>query len=207
MRQGDSAAIGRRDFLTGVMPACAVGCMGICIPPALLAVGEGRAHCQQKHKFDEAYPPLTLREYFSRVLGPGCELLKAFEHEIGEEELLRILRTYSFNRGKDRGQAVAARYPERDFFSYNERFRSGEMQVAITYDIVEDTEEAFEIAVTECVLVGPVLENDLGKIGNAWLCHADYGHAQGYNPRIELIRDKTLMLGHSCCNHRYVWTD
>jgi hypothetical protein len=64
-----------------------------------------------------------------------------------------------------------------------------------------------EIAVTECVLVGPVLENDMGKIGNAWLRHEDYGHAQGYNPRIELIRDKTLMLGHSCCNHRYVWTD
>lgn len=148
-----------------------------------------------------------MREYFSRALGPSCELLKAIEHEIGEEELLQILRTYSFNRGEGRGQAVAERYPDRDFFSYNERFRSVEMQAAITYDVVADSEEAFEITVTECVLVEPVLENDLGKIGNAWLCNEDYGHAHGYNPRIKLIRDKTLMLGNSCCNHRYLWTD
>ncbi len=78
------------------------------------------------------------------------------------------------------------------------------MQSIVTYEIVEDSEKAFEINVTECILVQPVLELDAGRIGNALLCDADYGHAQGFSPRIKMIRNKTLMLGHDCCNHRYV---
>ena len=207
MRRGDSVAIGRRDFLTGVMPACAIGCMGICVPPALMALGEEPPRCQEKHKFDEDFPSLTYREYFSRQLSTGARTLKAIESAIGEEELLRILHDHSVSHGRTRGQEFAKQYPDRDFFSYNERFRTGQMQDIITYDIVEDSEEAFEIKVTECVLVEPMLEHDAGKIGNAWHCDGDYGHAQGFNPKIRLIRDKTLMLGDSCCNHRYVWTD
>ena len=78
------------------------------------------------------------------------------------------------------------------------------MQSIITYEILEDSEKAFEINVTECILVQPMLELDAGRIGNALLCDGDYGHVRGFNPRIQLIRDKTLMLGHDCCNHRYV---
>ena len=56
---------------------------------------------------------------------------------------------------------------------------------------VDAFEEVFEIVVTECALVEPIQESDAGLIGNAWLCHGDYGHAHGYNPKIELVRDKT----------------
>jgi len=36
----------------------------------------------------------------------------------------------------------------------------------ITYEIVEDSEEAFEVNVTECILAEPMLELDAGKIAN-----------------------------------------
>jgi hypothetical protein len=29
---------------------------------------------------------------------------------------------------------------------------------------------------------------------------------KGFNPKIKLVRDKTLMQGHEYCNHRYIWT-
>ncbi|MFG1690974.1 L-2-amino-thiazoline-4-carboxylic acid hydrolase [Gemmatimonadota bacterium] len=208
MKQLDSLSMKRRDFLTRVMPACAIGCLGICDPTNLAALGAEALPCQEKHKFDEDFPvPLTLRQYMSRQLRSGGQVLKAIEGEIGEDELLRILSDYSIGRGEAQGQGSAEQYPDRDFFSYNERFRTGQMQSMITYEIVEDSEEAFEINVTECVLVEPMLELDAGKIGNAWLCDGDYGHAQGFNPKIRLIRDKTLMLGDSCCNHRYEWVE
>ena len=137
------------------MPACALGCLGLNGATPLAALGMEPLPCQEKHKFDEDLPvQLTLRQYFSRQLGSGAQVLKAVESEI-----------------------------------------------------MEDSEEAFEIRVTECALVEPMLEFDAGRIGNAWLCDGDYGHAQGFNPKIKLIRDKTLMLGHSCCNHRYEWTE
>jgi hypothetical protein len=197
----------RRSFLTRVMPACAVGCLGICAGVAFAEQGTDPPPDPEIHKFDKKFPyPLTLRQYMSRQLTKSTEPLKAIESEIGEKKLLRILHDFSVKKGEAQGEEFAKRHPDRDFSSYCDRFRTGQMQTIITYDIVEDSKEAFEMKVTECVLVQPMLELDAGKIGNAMLCDGDYGNARGYNPRIKLTRDKTLMLGDTCCNHRYVWT-
>ena len=206
MAQPDSLKMERRDFFRRVMPACALGCLGVCGAPGVAALAAEPLPCQEKHKFDEELPPLTLRQYFSRQLSSGIRVLKAVEEEIGEEELLRILRDHSFSRGEGQTQAAAEGEPDRNFFSYNERFRSGQMERIITYEAVEDSEQAFEIKVAECALVEPFHEAEAGHIGNAWLCNEDYGHAYGYNPKIRLVRDKTLMKGDPYCNHRYEWT-
>jgi hypothetical protein len=211
MAKPDSLAIERRDFLRRVMPACALGCLGVCSSTgAAVAAAARPLPCQvqeaQKHKFDEELPPLTLRQYFARQLGVGVEPLQAVAAEIGEDKLIPILEKYSFARGAEQGREDSERREVTDFHNYNERFRSGQMDRIITFTIVEDTENAFEISVTECALVEPLREADAGLIGNAWLCHGDYGHAQGYNPKIKMIRDKTLMKGDAICNHRYEWT-
>ncbi len=197
----------RRCFLTRVVPACAVGCLGLCGAVSFAEQEADPPPDAEKHKFDKDFPyPLTLRQYMSRQLTKITEPLKAIESEIGEERLLRILHDFSIKQGEAQGDQFAKKYPDRDFLAYSERFRTGQMQAITTYEILEDSEKAFEINVTECILVQPMLDLDAGKIGNALLCDADYGHARGFNPRIKLIRDKTLMLGDSCCNHRYVWT-
>ena len=206
MKRRDSLPMERRDFLTRAMPACAIGCLGICGLTSVAALGAEPSLPQERHKFDADYPlPLTLRQYFSRQLGSSADVLKAVAGEIGEEELLRILRKLSDASGEAQGREVAKQYPDRDFFSYNERFRSGDMQEMLTYEIVKDSDEAFEISVSECVLVQPLVERDAGRIGDAWLCNADFSHARGFNPRITLVRDQTLMKGDPRCNHRYVW--
>ena len=48
-------------------------------------------------------------------------------------------------------------------------------------------------------------EEDALDLGYACVCHADFGLPVGINPKLKLIRTKTLMQGHDCCNHRYVW--
>ena len=54
-------------------------------------------------------------------------------------------------------------------------------------EIVEDTDTAFELKVGECI----------------W---ADtFRRAEGFNSKIEMVRDLTLMQGHSICNHCYLW--
>lgn len=208
MAQPESFKIERRDFIRRVMPACALGCLGVCGSAGAATLAPSSLPCQeeQKHKFDEEFPPLTLRQYFARQLGVGVEPLQAVAAEIGEDKLIPILEKYSFARGAKQGKEDSERRGVTDFHNYNERFRSGQMDRIITFTIVEDTENAFEISVTECALVEPLQEADAGLIGNAWLCHGDYGHAQGYNPKIKMIRDKTLMKGDAVCNHRYEWT-
>jgi hypothetical protein len=212
MAEPSSFLIERRDFIRRVVPTCALGCLGVCgSAGAAVAAAAKALPCQEeqeeKHKFDAEFPvPLTLRQYFARQLGVAIEPLQAVAADIGEDRLIPILERYSFERGSEQGSGDSDRRGVTDFYNYNERFRSGEMQWIITYTIIEDTENAFEIEVTECALVDPIQEAGAGLLGNAWLCHGDYGHAHGYNPKIELIRDKTLMKGDPVCNHRYEWT-
>jgi hypothetical protein len=79
------------------------------------------------------------------------------------------------------------------------------MKSSMSYDIVEDTEEAFEIKVTECLTEDIFRELDAADIGYACVCHADYALPVAFNPKIKMVRDKTLMEGHDCCNHRYIY--
>ena len=72
-------------------------------------------------------------------------------------------------------------------------------------EIVEDTEKAFELKITECIWASTFLNAKAGDIGYASVCFGDYAWAEGFNPKIKMIRDKTLMQGHELCNHRYVW--
>ena len=65
---------------------------------------------------------------------------------------------------------------------------------------------AFEMKVAECLTASTFLAQNAGDIGYALVCWGDYAWAEGYNPKIKLVRDKTLMEGHAYCNHRYIWT-
>ena len=73
-------------------------------------------------------------------------------------------------------------------------------------EIVEDTETAFELKVSECLPAAVFRDADAAEIGYASVCWGDYAWAQGFNPKIKLVRDKTLMEGDKYCNHRYIWT-
>ena len=73
-------------------------------------------------------------------------------------------------------------------------------------EVVEDTETAFELKVTECIQAACFIKHDSADIGYANVCWGDYAWAEGFNPKIKLVRDKTLMEGDSYCNHRYIWT-
>ncbi len=46
-----------------------------------------------------------------------------------------------------------------------------------------------------------------GDRGYAAVCGGDYDWASDFNPKIKLIRDKTLMQDHDGCNHKYIWIE
>ena len=69
---------------------------------------------------------------------------------------------------------------------------------------MEDTKTAFEVKVTECIWAKTFHDLKAPDIGYAMVCHADFAIATAFNPKMKLIRSKTLMQGHDCCNHRWV---
>jgi hypothetical protein len=74
----------------------------------------------------------------------------------------------------------------------------------LTFELVENTAKAAEIKVTECLWAKTFREANAADIGYAFVCHGDFAYAPAFNPKMKMIRTKTLMQGHDCCNHRYV---
>ena len=75
----------------------------------------------------------------------------------------------------------------------------------LTLKVVEDTPEAYEVKSTEGLWAQTFRAKGAAEIGYALRCHRDYADCWGFNPKITLIRSKTLMQGDDCCNHRFVW--
>jgi hypothetical protein len=193
----------RRQFFTSIMPACALACAGC---SAVLAQ-EGGKSSEAQHPFDAEFPrKLTFRQMIGARYGDFIQLAKAMQAEIGNEKTLDFLKKTSSKRMFGYGQAQAAQSEDKGLRSYTEQFRDRDRyKNSLVMEIVEDTDQAFELKVTECLWAEIFRKADAADLGFAWVCHADYAWAQGFNTKIELVRDKTLMEGAPICNHRYVW--
>jgi len=199
----------RRQFITKMLPACSAMCLGAGKLFTLSPTNSKFAIQQEKHPFQqEMRRKLTYRQLFDqRLKGKFIPILLALSDVIGKEKFLEILKEASFEDNKKLGQRVAERAPEKSLNYMVMPFRKpgDRLRHSTLYEIIEDTEKAFEIKVTECLEAVIFKEMNAADLGYAGVCHADFGVPAGFNPKIELIRDKTLMQGHDCCNHRYVW--
>ena len=74
----------------------------------------------------------------------------------------------------------------------------------LTTEIVDESDTAVEVRITECLWAKTFREADAADLGYACICHPDFAMAKAFNPNMRMIRDKTLMEGHSHCNHRWV---
>ncbi|MFC1554542.1 L-2-amino-thiazoline-4-carboxylic acid hydrolase [candidate division KSB1 bacterium] len=203
MAENNFISSNRREFLNQALPAC-----------ALIYAGIGTSFTPKNlnfaDKFDKDFPyKLTIRSYFQRLAKRRIDILKAIEEDIGEERLIIILSKMAHNNGVNLGKDLAKTSKKNDFSTYCERFRdkNSALNDLTEFEIVEDSEKVFEMKVTKCVIVEAFIKEGAGKYANAEMCDEDYGHAQGFNSKIKLIRDKTLTLGHNCCNHRYILQD
>ncbi|OGU57010.1 MAG: hypothetical protein A2V66_05440 [Ignavibacteria bacterium RBG_13_36_8] len=195
----------RRSFLTKVVPACALTCafgkdiFGM-IPGIIL-----QDKPQSKHKFDNDFDRTLTQRQFMRVrYGDSMNMMKALEKEMGKDKTIEFLKKATTERMTNAGKTQAERSPDNSFKTYVDQFRNG-YDNTLTIKIVEDTEKAFELEVTECIWASTFLDAKMGDFGYAWVCWGDYAWAESFNPKIKMVRDKTLMQGHSCCNHRYIW--
>jgi hypothetical protein len=159
-----------------------------------------------KHKFLEA-SELTFQEVFDFAYGSLIPLLQGLAAALGEDQLIKVLKKVSYEAALKAGRDTAQQLPSADFAAYKalvrEQSRFGKH--VLTLEIVEDSPQALEVKITECLWAETFRGKGVAEIGYAILCHRDYADCQGFDPRIVLHRSKTLMQGDDCCNHRFVW--
>jgi hypothetical protein len=199
--------LSRRQFLGRVIPACSVLSLGGGVPLCLSSLHAGSFLQESGHKFDKPYSrQLSFRQVSDIRYRNFISLAKDLEKEMGKDALIEFLKKRTLADLLEQGKDYAKRSPDTSFLTFSNIFKNPWMESTLVMEIVEDTDTVFEVKVTECLVADTFLRAKAGEIGDAAVCIGDYTFAEGFNPKIKMIRDKTLMLGQAYCNHRYVWT-
>ncbi len=197
---------GRRDFLRAVLPGGALLCLG----GGRCLIGCAQAQDKPatpgpKHKFQQD-AGLSVAQVFSFAYVPQIGVLRGIEKEMGSEKFASLLKRI-IDEDTEKGFAEFAKKAGRnDLAAFTGRFRQkgGMFDKTLTFEIVEDTPKAFEVKVTECLWAKTYRDANAGDLGYLLSCYGDYASARGFNPKMRMIRTKTLMQGDAFCNHRYV---
>lgn len=211
MQRTTPDGIGRREWLAGVVPACAAVCLIPCQMRGEGGTVSGTPILQEAHPFEaELKRPMTYRELMERRWGGDyIPIMNSLAERIGRAELLEMVRSATWEKNRLQGERMAQRSPDTSLRSLTMAFRKpnpkGIFSNSNVWEIVEDTESAFQIKLTKCLAAEVFLNHGAGDLGYASVCHADFGMPAGFNPAIELHRDRTLMEGDDHCNHRWVY--
>lgn len=207
MKKAAAASIDRRELLVWTAPACAMACLGLGRVPGLAAALAGPAY-QETHKFDlKADRSVSMKELAQMSNRSFFAFVNTLREEMKEKEVIRLLNVNSDKIGRQQGETQAATLPDTSFKTFVAQFRPPAYAEALTHEVVVDTEDVFELRVTECLWATVFREAGMdGEIGHAAVCNMDYSWPTAFNSALKMERSKTLMRGQDCCNHRYINT-
>ena len=202
-----TSGLTRRRFISRILPACSIACLGGGGIPAWTPSKSNAFFQEEKHKFDREYKrKITYKDFWKERFREFIYLAKAMEKEMGKDKLIEFLKKTATEKWIKRGKEHANRSPDNSFKTYVNTFRPPRYRAQLTHEVVVDTDTVFELKVKECLTSWVFLQADAADIGYAYICFGDYAWAEGFNPKIKMVRDKTLMQGHDYCNHRYILT-
>jgi len=154
---------------------------------------------EKKHKFQEIFSH-TYEEAFRWRYEYYIKLMLRFAEHLGRDRLIEMIK-----QAADENRMANA--SDNKDFSFEKYICPGDTTYRnmMTWDVVERTDRIYEMRVTECLWTKIFKEFNAEDIGYATVCHGDFADARAAHPKLRLERTKTLMQGHDCCNHRWVF--
>lgn len=132
-------------------------------------------------------------------------LIREFIHEIGEERALEISRRVIERDAVQSGRSLADKYSGNSLKEM--RLIVEEVWAEHGTMMIENLhldEKMLSFDVTRCGYAEAYRQMGIDDLGVLLSCCRDFAFMEGFNPDIELVRTKTLMEGHECCNFTYV---
>jgi len=191
----------RRQFIFSIVPACTFTCLGF---SSSIAIN------QSKKSFKDETEKQKLQSDFCRTYEKAwqwrynyyIDMMEELAKVLGREKLIELLKD-----GKDviklRGAENDPNFKLSDYGKYIEN--SDYFNNALTFEIIDNTNELFEVKITECLWAKTFRERNAEDIGYATICHGDFSGARAMHPKLHLERTKTLMQGFDCCHERFVF--
>jgi len=199
----------RREFLFGIFPTGTLFCLGCGIMSARTAGQEEQKAAEKKHKFLED-SGMSFEEVFKFAFKDYIGTMQFFAKQLGREKVLEMLQRESDEYAIKEAQEYLKKLANNDFATFVAEYKkkkdrfSEHVQTSV---ITEETDRSIAKRITECLYAKTFRDFGASDIGNAYTCYYDFPAARAYNPKLKLIRTKTLMAGDDCCNPRYIWED
>jgi hypothetical protein len=154
----------------------------------------------------DSIPTLTKRRLQAEVIGPiYAEMVREFGEEAASGILDRAIRAAAIAEGRRFAAAAPGGVTSMaDFIRLYELWTADD---ALTIDVIQASDAAFDFDVTRCRYAETYREMGLGGIGHLLSCNRDGTFCEGYDPRISLVRDQTIMAGAPTCTFRYRWNE
>lgn len=205
MTQTSNLISSRRHFLKNILPAGTMLCFG-CSHLSASAQSEGKPQVSQNGDKFLSDSGMSIKEVYRFTFqGYFIPLMKNFSNKMGAKKFMGMLKETSSEIGAQNMTRMTQYLPKRDLTAMAFYLKANPLfQKALTFEIIEESESALEIRVAKCLWAKTFREADASDIGYAAICYPDFAMASAYNPKIKLLRTKTLMQGHDCCDHRYV---
>ena len=143
---------------------------------------------------------LTRREIEARIAGP---LIKAFIEEFGKERALSVVKGVIKSLAEESGEQLAKQLggnSVRDFANGLSRF--WETGGAYEKEELELSDAKYDFNIKRCRYAEMYKRLGLADLGIVLSCGRDYDLIKGFNPRMKLVRAKTIMEGHDHCDFR-----
>jgi hypothetical protein len=137
----------------------------------------------------------------ARVLVP---LVKTLQAELGEERANSIVRRALGGMYRSLGEKWwNARHSADLGKNMASAFEMYAAEHALAYKVQEQSQDTFDLNVTECRYAQFFKELGAPELGFLLVCSSDFHIAEGFGPDIELKRTQTIMQGASHCDFRY----
>jgi len=146
-------------------------------------------------------PILELRRIEANVIRP---IYEEMVERLGREQAQEILGAAIEKAAIEQGESLAdgGETSLRSFIDLMERWKAGG---ALEMEVLHEADDRFDFNITRCRYAEMYREMGMGDIGHLLSCGRDGSFCTGYDPRIKLERNQTIMSGKSHCDFRYTF--
>jgi hypothetical protein len=199
MRTINSNNSNRRDFLSKCFGAGSMICLGC------LAAGANTSNSV----FSEVVPQtgLSYEETIRYALGYSVPILKKMQAKMGKAPFFDALETSTSSNMTEVITAMTKDMKDRSMKKFGELvvkiLSAPPLKDGFQYEIVENSDKAFELKFTGCIMAKLYRELNASNIGYAVECHPWDAAVKAFNPNARCIKERNMMIGDSYCNERY----
>ena len=141
---------------------------------------------------------LVRTEIEARFAGP---LITAVMEELGREKTLEIVSRIVNRRARKRGALRAKQSGGNSIADFANEGSSNTARF-VERDVLTLSDTNYDFNIVRCRYAEMYKELGMADLGYVLACKGDFDMVEGFNPRMKLVRTKTIMEGNDFCDFR-----